>query len=106
MLVKGVPRTEGMKYDPNLGRMVREGSQLVLNPFDQRALRVALELRRPGESITAMSLGPAEVRPSFERHGRSVLIGLSSSRTPGSRDPIRSSRLVQSPTPSEGDPTT
>ena len=63
VLVKAVPRTEDVRYDPALGRMVREGSPLVLNPFDQRALRVALELRRPGESVTAISLGPPGTLP-------------------------------------------
>lgn len=59
VLAKAVPSTESLRYDPERGRMVREGAQLVLNPFDQRAVRVALELRRPGESVTVVSLGPA-----------------------------------------------
>lgn len=60
VLVKAVPRTEDLRYDSERGRMVREGAELVLNPFDQRAVRVALELRRPGESVTVVSLGPRE----------------------------------------------
>jgi electron transfer flavoprotein alpha subunit len=62
VLVKAVPRTEELRFDAERGRMVREGAELVLNPFDQRAVRVALELRRPGESVTVVSLGPPEAR--------------------------------------------
>lgn len=32
----------------------------MLNPLDQRAVRVALELRRPGETVSAISMGPPE----------------------------------------------
>jgi len=60
VLAKAVPRTEGLRFDPVRGRMVRDEVELVLNPFDQRAVRVALELRRPGESVTVVSLGPEE----------------------------------------------
>jgi electron transfer flavoprotein alpha subunit len=63
VLVKAVPRSEALRYDPERGRMVRDGAELVLNPFDQRAVRVALELRRPGETVTVVSLGPREALP-------------------------------------------
>lgn len=58
VLVKAVPRSDPLRYDPSTRRVVREGAELVLNPFDQRAIRVALELRRPGEAVSALSLGP------------------------------------------------
>ena len=60
ILVKAVPRSETVRYDTATRRMVRSGTDLVLNPFDQRALRVALELRRPGESVSVVSMGPPE----------------------------------------------
>lgn len=60
VLMKAVPRAETIRYDAERGRMVRDGAELVINPFDQRALRVALELRRPGEHVTVVSLGPLE----------------------------------------------
>jgi electron transfer flavoprotein alpha subunit len=63
VLVKAVPRSETVRYDPARRTVVREGAELVLNPFDQRALRVALELRRAGERVTVVSLGPASVGP-------------------------------------------
>jgi electron transfer flavoprotein alpha subunit len=62
VLVKVVPPSESLRYDPALGRVIREGTELVVNPFDQRALRVALELRRSGETVTVLSLGPPHAR--------------------------------------------
>lgn len=58
VLVKVVPRSEALGYDRAARRTVREDVPLVINPFDQRALRVALELRRPSDSVTAISMGP------------------------------------------------
>jgi len=63
VLVKAVPRSEALRYDPSRRALVRAGAELVLNPFDQRALRVALELRRPGDRVAAVSLGPASAGP-------------------------------------------
>lgn len=62
-MVKAVPRSEVVRYDPARRATVRDGVELVLNPFDQRALRVALDLRRPGERVTVVSLGPPAARP-------------------------------------------
>ncbi len=63
VLAKGVPPSEASRYDPVRRAMVRDGIELVLNPFDQRALRVALELRRPGERTSVLALGPPSVLP-------------------------------------------
>ena len=62
VLVKVVPRSESLRYDPATHRVRREGTELLVNPFDQRAVRVALELRRPGETVSVVSLGPPEAR--------------------------------------------
>jgi electron transfer flavoprotein alpha subunit len=62
VLVKAVPDLDRLRYDPKLRTVVREGSELFLNPFDLRALRVALDLRRAGESVTVVSLGPRAAR--------------------------------------------
>jgi electron transfer flavoprotein alpha subunit len=62
VLVKVVPPSDSLRYDSASRRVIREGVELVLNPFDQRALRVALELRRPGETVTVLSLGPPKAR--------------------------------------------
>jgi electron transfer flavoprotein alpha subunit len=71
VLLKAVPRSEVVRYDPAQKTLVREGVELVVNPFDQRALRVALELRRPGERVTVVSLGPPPVAPLL-REARAV----------------------------------
>ncbi len=63
VLAKAVPLSEQLRYDPARRSMRRDGVALVLNPFDQRALRVALELRRPGERVTVIALGPPAARP-------------------------------------------
>jgi len=61
VLAKAVPRSEAIRYEPTQRTVVRDGAELVLNPLDQRALRVALGLRRPGETVTVVSLGPTPV---------------------------------------------
>jgi electron transfer flavoprotein alpha subunit len=63
VLLKAVPRSEAIRFEPVRRAVVRDGTELVVNPFDQRALRVALELRRPGDHVTVVSLGPPSVGP-------------------------------------------
>ncbi len=58
VLVKVVPDVDALRFDPSTGTARRDGLDLFLNPFDQRALRVALDLRRPGESVRVVSMGP------------------------------------------------
>lgn len=58
VLAKAVPDVESLEFDPVARTVRRDRGSLFLNPFDQRALRVALELRRPGERVTVVSLGP------------------------------------------------
>jgi len=63
VLAKAVPRSEAVRFDPERRTLVRSGVELVLNPFDQRALRVALELREAEDRVTVVSLGPPAVAP-------------------------------------------
>jgi electron transfer flavoprotein alpha subunit len=58
VLLKAVPDVESLRVDPATGSAVRDGLPLLINPFDQRALRVALELRRAAETVTVVSMGP------------------------------------------------
>ena len=58
VLLKVVPNLDQLRFDPERKTVIREGNQLFANPFDQRALRVALDLRRPGERVTVLSMGP------------------------------------------------
>jgi electron transfer flavoprotein alpha subunit len=69
VLIKVVPAIEEMRFDPERKTMIREGSELFINPFDQRAVRVALDARRPGERVSVLSMGP----PAAEAALREVL---------------------------------
>jgi electron transfer flavoprotein alpha subunit len=60
VLVKAVPSLEELRFDPVRKTVDRATGALFLNPFDQRALRVALDLRRPGEQVSVVSVGPRE----------------------------------------------
>ncbi|MCI4329701.1 MAG: electron transfer flavoprotein subunit beta/FixA family protein, partial [Thermoplasmata archaeon] len=58
VVVKVVPDADAVGFDPERKTLRRETGTLFLNPFDQRALRVALELRRTGERVSVVSMGP------------------------------------------------
>ncbi|MCI4370280.1 MAG: hypothetical protein L3J81_03000, partial [Thermoplasmata archaeon] len=58
VLVKVVPAAEAATFDPLRKTIRRDEGELFVNPFDQRAIRVALDLRRPGETVTVVSMGP------------------------------------------------
>ena len=58
VLLKAVPDVEDLRFDPATRTAVRTGGALIANAFDQRALRVGLELARPGEQVRVLSLGP------------------------------------------------
>ncbi|MCI4357616.1 MAG: FAD-binding protein [Thermoplasmata archaeon] len=63
VLIKVVPDHEALGYDALRLNAVRAGVDLFLNPFDQRALRVALDLRRPGDRVSVASMGPLAAAP-------------------------------------------
>ena len=60
VLVKVVPAVEQLHFDPERKTLIRAGVQSFLNPNDSRAVRIALQLRRPGEQVTVVSMGLAE----------------------------------------------
>ncbi len=64
---KVVPDLETAGFDRVRRTAVRSGVELFLNPFDQRALRIALDLRAPGDRVRVVSMGPpAAVEPLRE----------------------------------------
>ncbi|MCI4352250.1 MAG: FAD-binding protein [Thermoplasmata archaeon] len=69
VLVKVVPAVEQLRFDPERKTMIRAGVQSFVNPHDSRAVRVAVQLRRPGERVSVFSMGPPEttapLRESF-----------------------------------------
>ena len=60
VLVKVVPAAELFRFDPDRKTLIRTGVQSFLNPYDSRAVRIAVQLRRPGERVTVLSMGLPE----------------------------------------------
>ena len=61
--MKQVPILSEIKVDEKKGLVIREGSQMVINPEDTNAIELAIELRNKyGGKITAVSMGPKSVR--------------------------------------------
>ncbi len=60
VLVKVVPAVEQLHFDPERKTLIRTGVQSFLNPNDSRAVRIAVQLRRPGEHVTVLSMGLPE----------------------------------------------
>jgi len=56
--IKQVPATTRVRLDPNTRTIIREGVELMLNPFDAYALEEALRLReRHGGQVSVLSMG-------------------------------------------------
>jgi len=59
--IKQVPETSEIRWNPETGALIREGSSGVLNRNDKHAIEAALQLRQMhGGSITALSMGPPQ----------------------------------------------
>jgi len=59
--IKQVPETGEIRWNPETGTLIREGSSGVLNRNDKHAIEAALQLREAhGGSITALSMGPPQ----------------------------------------------
>jgi electron transfer flavoprotein alpha subunit len=63
VVAKVVPDADAVGFDPDRKTLRREAGPLFLNPFDQRALRVALELKHPGDRVSVVSMGPGSAEP-------------------------------------------
>lgn len=62
VLIKQIPDMSNMRLDAS-HRVVREGLELLPNPFDTRALALAARLREEhGATITAVTMGPPQAR--------------------------------------------
>ena len=61
--VKQVPSASSVKIDPETHRLVREGVQSVVNPYDLYALQWALNLKKKtGSEVTALCMGPPSAK--------------------------------------------
>lgn len=67
-LVKFVPDVDNFKYDFEKNVLIRENTQLVLNPDDAKALAFALKMKALNPEITVeiLSMGPKNVVPKLE----------------------------------------
>jgi len=78
VLVKVVPAVEQIRFDPDRKTMIRTGVPWFLNPYDSRAVRVAVQLRRTGERVTVLSMGPpaaaTQLRETFAFGADRVLL--------------------------------
>lgn len=59
--VKQVPDAFEVKIDPETKRIVREGVESIINPYDNYAIEEAIRLKeRFGGTVTAISMGPPQ----------------------------------------------
>ena len=64
--IKQVPATDNATIDPVTKRIVREGLQSILNPFDLYAIEEAVRLREKyGGEVIALSMGPEKAAVSL-----------------------------------------
>lgn len=59
--IKQVPFVDQLKFDVNAGRLIREGVESEINPFDKRAIAEALDLKQKlGAETIALTMGPPQ----------------------------------------------
>ncbi|MDR0994376.1 MAG: electron transfer flavoprotein subunit beta/FixA family protein [Verrucomicrobiota bacterium] len=60
--LKQVPNTTQVRINPETNTLVRDGVESVMNPFDENALEMALQLKEkhPGTRVTALTMGPMQ----------------------------------------------
>jgi electron transfer flavoprotein beta subunit len=60
--LKQVPNTTQVKINPETNTLVRDGVESIMNPFDENALEMALQLKEahPGTRVTALTMGPPQ----------------------------------------------
>jgi len=64
--IKQVPATHDVKIDPETKRLVREGVEAVMNPFDTYALEQGVLLREQhGGEVIALSMGPKKAETTL-----------------------------------------
>lgn len=64
--IKQVPEAGESRFDPVTRRLDRTGARNVVNPFDRRAIALAVDLqRRFGGSTVAVTLGPPQARAAL-----------------------------------------
>ena len=64
--VKQVPDTTLIDVDEN-GNLKREGVPSILDPYSEHALETALGLRKEGDTITVVTMGPPQAESALRR---------------------------------------
>lgn len=59
--IKQVPNTANVRINPETNTLMREGVESIMNPFDEYALELALQLKdEHGARVTAVTMGPPQ----------------------------------------------
>lgn len=59
--IKQVPYVDQLKFDTKAGRLIREGVETEINPFDKRALTQAIKLKNDlGAEAMVLTMGPPQ----------------------------------------------
>ncbi len=87
--VKQVPNTTQVRINPETNTLVREGVESIMNPFDENALEMALQLKEQhaGTKVTVLTMGPpqaAEVLKEAVGRGADAVVLLSDRAFAGS----------------------
>lgn len=95
--IKGVPKPETVKVDPETHTLKRESAELILNPFDRSALEMTARLKEKYHTeVIVISMGPPNVLPLLkEAHSicadRMILL---SDRAFAGADTLATSRVL------------
>ena len=64
--IKQVPYVDQLKFDTQAGRLIREGVESEINPFDKRALTEAVNLKNKyGAETIAITMGPPQAESAL-----------------------------------------
>ena len=64
--IKQVPFIDQLKFDPASKRVIRDGVESEINPFDKRAITKAIELRKQlGGEVTVVTMGPPQAKDAL-----------------------------------------
>lgn len=64
--IKQVPETTSVRINPETNTLMREGVESIINPFDEFALELALELKELHDAhVTVLSMGPPQAESAL-----------------------------------------
>ena len=64
--IKQVPYLDQLKFDPTAKRVIRDGVESEINPFDKRAITKAIELRKQfGGEVVIVTMVPQQEKDAL-----------------------------------------